>query len=217
MDNAKMPSMTLAFPNQLVQSIRKASQVERGMEDERKAKRETRAANGMLSGDGSITSLGPAGIPGSGTTGLLGERAPDVDTRRSVSKKEQKRQAEAKATEAQQHAATNKTMNMALGLGGALFGKKLSWMTKDNPSASNGFPVPSKASSNSQTQSRNLNGSGPGGPTGQTSSGKAFGELREDKEFGAGIQMRDVIATLEPDPKESRTLARAYTKLASKK
>ena len=171
----------------------------------------------MLSGDSSVATLASAGIAGSGTTGLLGERAPDVDTRRSVSKKEQKRQADAKATEAQQHAATNKTMNMALGLGGALFGKKLSWMTKDSPSGSNGFPVPSRASFNSQANSRTPNATGPGGSAGQTSGGKAFGEFREDKEFGAGIQMRDVITTLEPDPKEPKTLARAYMKLASKK
>lgn len=180
-------------------------------------KREKRAANGMLSGDGSIANLASAGIAGSSTAGLLGERAPDVDTRRSVSKKEQKRQADAKATEAQQHAATNKTMNMAIGLGGALFGKKLSWMTKDSPSGSNDFPVTSRTSSNSQAHSRTHNMTGPGGATGQTSSGKAFGEFREDKELGAGIQMRDVITTLEPDPKESKALARAYAKLTSKK
>ncbi|KAL2036822.1 hypothetical protein N7G274_010440 [Stereocaulon virgatum] len=41
---------------------------------------------------------------------------------------------------------------------------------------------------------------------------RAFGEFREDKEAGAGIQLRDVISALEHDGKERKALQRAYYK-----
>ena len=205
---------SIAFPNQLVKALRKAAQTEQALEEARKARREKRLANGSLSeAGGSSTASGNMAV--AGTSGLLGERAPDIDTKKTSSKKEQKRQAEAKATEAQQHAATNKTMNMALSLGGVM-GKKLSWMTKDSPSSNSGFPVLPRASSAPHGQAKNL-ASGPGTHKAQGLSRKSFGDFREDRETGAGIQMRDVVAILEPEPKERKSLARAYSRMGSKK
>ena len=120
--------------------------------------------------------------------------------KKAPNKKEQKRQAEAKATEAQQHAATNKTTNMALGL------KKKSWMSGGGGGGGSlglprvntqGLPRPSAA-----------NGAG-----GQLAPVKKYGDFREDKEHGKGIQLRDLIAVLETDGKDTKALARAYKKL----
>ena len=178
------------------------------MEEARAAKRSNRKANGLLSGEGSRAGSISLGTPGSGTSGVLGERAPDVDMRKVSSKKEQRRQADAKATEAQQHATTNNTLNMALG------GKKLSWMTTKNTPASNtGFPGPPRVNTNQSGQLKVTNGA-----TGASAHGKKhIGDFREDREGGAGIQMRDIVSVLEPESKEKMALARAYTKMSSKR
>ena len=208
----KTPIHAIAFPNQLVHALRKALQAEHTLEESRRAKREKRAANVSTEAAGASSVAG--GTAATATSGLLGERAPDIETKKGISKKEQKRQAEAKATEAQQYANTNKTMNMQLSLGGAT-GKRLDWMTKHTPSGSSGFPVQPRASSGSQGQSKTS--VGVGGPKVQVPSKKSLGDFREDKETGVGIQMRDVVAVLEPEPKERKALARAYFKMGSRK
>ena len=163
--------------------------------------------------DGGRSGSASLGTPAPGTLGLLGERAPDADSKKGISKKEQKRQAEAKVTEAQQHARTNDGIKMALGA----IGKKLSWMQKDTPSSSNGFPVQSKTAPRSQVRISSGSGTGIGEVSGQSVQGvRRYGDFREDKETGAGIQMRDVVSVLEPEPKEKRALARAFAKLGSR-
>ena len=184
---------------------------EKGAEEERLAKRARTAAGGALAGDtGRIGSVS-GGASRQNTPGLLGERAPDVDTKR-VTKKDQKRQAEAKATEAEQHAATNKTMNMTLDLGGSL-GKKLSWMQKDTSSSNRSGPLlPSRVNANSQGSSKpSAAQAARRGP--QLPSVKKHGEFREDKEDGSGIQVRDIIMALEADDKEKRALVKAHARL----
>lgn len=171
-----------------------------------------------MSGEGGKGDPASLGISAPGTpSGLLGERAPDVEVKKGITKKEAKRQAEAKATEAQQHAATNKTMNMALGLGGgALFGgKTISWLAgKGDQSSRSGFPVPPRVNTSNKGESRNPAQAGSSGAGGQLPSGKRkFGDFREDKETGAGIQLRDLVSVLEADGKEKKALARAYSKL----
>ena len=171
-----------------------------------------------MSGEGGRADSASGGTSAPGTpSGLLGERAPDVEVKKGITKKEAKRQADAKATEAQQHAATNKTMNMALGFGGgSLFGgKKISWLAgKGDQSGSNGFPVPPRVNTSNKGESRNAALAGSSGAGGQLPSGKRkFGDFREDKETGAGIQLRDLVSVLETDGKEKKALARAYSKL----
>ena len=189
------------------------AQSERTAEEERRAKREKRASNDGLSAEGgraNSISLGTSGV----TSGLLGDRALDIDIRKGVSKKEQKRQADAKATEAQLHADANKTANMSLSLGGSL-GKALSWMNVNKPASNSGFPVTSRTNTGSQSQSKTANGVSSGHNSHKTG-GKAFGDFREDKETGAGIQLRDVVGIMEPEPKERKALAKAYSKFATK-
>lgn len=209
-NSGKSPTTSITFPNLVVDALRQSSHAERAMEEERIAKRARRATAGSQAGDTSRAGSVVAGTPGSSTSGLLGERAPDVDTKRG-SKKDLKRQAEAKATEAQQAAATNKTTSMALGLGGSL-GKKLSWMSKDTLSGSSSSPVLARVNTNTQglLRSATTNGLGSSNPL---PVGRKFGQFREDRETGAGIQVRDVIHVLEADHKQKTALAKAYSTL----
>lgn len=124
------------------------------------------------------------------------------------SKKEQKRQAEIKATEAQQHASTTQTMNRALRIGGSL-GKKLSWM--ESSSGSSQSLVLPKVNTGSQgtskSSSKTVAGSGS-----QLPMGRKYGEFREDGATGADIQLRDLLSVLESDKKERKALQWAYAK-----
>ncbi len=141
-----------------------------------------------------------------------------------TTKKAAKKEAEAKATEAQQHQNTNATVSMALG-GGAknLFGKTkgYSWLDKKpNAGQMTGFPVPSKLNTAVKADAgpSAANNSVSAGPNGGflPAGGKRFGEWREDRERGAGIQLRDLVSVLESDGKERKVLSRLYTKLSSK-
>lgn len=217
-EGPKTPTSTIAFPNQIAQILRKISQAERVAEEARLAKRARRKASASLSVEGGRADSASVGASTPGTpSGLLGERAPDVEVKKSITKKEAKRQADAKATEAQQHAATNKTMNMALGFGGgSLFGgKKISWLAgKGDQSGSNGFPVPPRVNTSNKGDSRSSALASSSGTGGQLPSGRRkFGDFREDKETGAGIQLRDLVSVLETDGKAKKGLARAYSKL----
>ena len=191
------PATTIAFPNPVAEALRKAGQEERAAEQERLAKRARRSAAGSISSESG--SLGTA-VPG---LGLLGDRAPEVDVKRAPNKKEQKRQAEAKATEAQQHAATNKTTNMALGL------KKKSWMSGGGGGGGGGgsLGLP-RVNTQGLPRSSTANGTG-----GQLPPVKKYGDFREDKEHGKGIQLRDIVSVLETDEKEKKALAKAYSRL----
>ena len=146
-----------------------------------------------------------------GASGAPGDIAPEIETKRGSKAKEQKDAAARKATEAQQHAATTKTMNMALGLSGAM-GKKLSWMQKGTDTGpSNPFlPKPNNNAPTSKVGPSSVNGAG-----GSLPKNRQYGDLREDRTNGANIQLGDVISVLEHDAKENKTLQRAYHKQAN--
>ncbi|KAI9880263.1 MAG: hypothetical protein M1830_004608 [Pleopsidium flavum] len=228
-DGARSPIPTISFPNTLAQTLRNMSQSDRTFEESRLTKRARRTTGGStLTAEGSRSGSTPLGTPGSVTSsGLLGERAPDVKV---PTKKAAKKEAEAKATEAQQHQNTNATVSMALGSGGGarnLFGKKkggYSWLDK-KPGAGQmtGFPVPSKLNTADKADASisGVGGSSSGGVVAMNGSllppgGKRIGEWREDKERGAGIQLRDLVSALEGDGKEKRVLARLYSKMSSR-
>ena len=203
----------MTFPNQTVQVLRKAVNIGQTGDEERAAKRSKRAVNGIFTGEASRTGSVSVASTGTSIPATIGERAPDVDVKKG-SKKDQKRQADAKATEAQQHAATNQTMNMQLGFGK----KKPSWMTSGRDTASSsGFPVPSRVNTNLGAQNRTASGAVANGAGIQAQKKTQFGDFRDDKETGAGIQMRDVVLVLEPESKEKKSLAKAFTKLSSKR
>lgn len=196
---------TKAFPNPVAQFLRKAALAERAEEEERLATRARRTASKALTGDGSKSGATSVATSTPGTPGLPGERAPEPEIKKG-SKKEQKRQAEAKATEAHQHALTTQTMNRALRIGGSL-GKKLSWM--ESPSETS---TPSKVNTSSHGGSKSSTKTAAGSGS-QLPMGRNYGEFREDSANGAGIQLRDLISVMESDKKERKALQWAYTRL----
>ncbi|MCJ1247103.1 hypothetical protein MMC30_004314 [Trapelia coarctata] len=198
----------IPFPSQTIPALQKTATGDRSAEDERASKRAKRAAN-LLSAEVSRAGSVSGGTPGPGTPGMIGERAPEVEVKKG-NKKDQKKQADAKATEAQQHAATNQTMNMQLGFGK----KKPSWMTSTRDTSASNFPVPSRMNTSFSTN-KATNGLGANGLGGLPK--RQFGDFREDKETGAGIQMRDMALVLDPEWKEKKALAKAFTKLNQKK
>lgn len=198
----------IAFPNPVVYALRQIASADRAAEEERLAKRTRRAASAL--GDGNKSGTATLGGATPGPPGPLGERVPDVDTKR-VSKKEQKRQAEVKATEAQQHTATNQTTSMALGIGGSL-GKKLSWMQKPGLSGSGASSMLPRVNTGSQGAYKSSAAAGASSVS-QLHRIRQYGGFREDKEAGAGIQLRDIIFALESDGKDKLALAKAYAKL----
>ena len=208
-DVSQTPTTPIAFPNPVAYALRQIASADRAAEEERLAKRTRRAASAV--GDGNKSGTATLGGATPGPPGPLGERAPDVDTKR-VSKKEQKRQAEVKATEAQQHTATNQTTSMALGIGGSL-GKKLSWMQKPGPSGSGASSsMLPRVNTGSQGASKS-SAAAVASSASQLHRIRQYGSFREDKEAGAGIQLRDIIFALESDGKDKMALAKAYAKL----
>ena len=186
---------TIQFANPVVQALQKIIKDERAQEEERLAKRRRREAKAE------------ANSGGSATTGPIADVAPDVDTRKGSKIKEA---AAKKVNEAAQHAATTKTMNMALGLSGRA---TPSWMKK-GPDTTHSNPfLPNKPKAGPQglkTGTTGVNGTGSGLPK-----SRVFGQFREDRETGSGIQLRDVISVLEHDGKEKRALQRAYSRLGA--
>ena len=199
-DNA---SKTIQFPNALAPYYQESVKKNLSAEERRAAKRQKRANNEISPTDASRANSisGP---------GLLANGVSEIDTKKLPSKKESKRQETAKATEAQQHAATQQTMKMQLGGRSA----QRSWMTNSaKPALGMGFPV--------QNRKPPLGGqarpaTGPGGTGAQAGKRKAADDFREDGEMGLKIQLRDILLSLEGDVKEGKALARAYRKLDSR-
>ncbi|CAD6592833.1 MAG: hypothetical protein ASARMPREDX12_006518 [Alectoria sarmentosa] len=186
---------TIQFANPVVQALQKITKDERAQEEERLAKRRRRAAKADTNGTGSPT-------PGS-----LGDIAPDVDTRKGNKNREA---AAKKVNEAAQHAATTKTMNMALGFGSRA---TPSWMKKGADTSPSNPYLSNKTKAGPQSSkggAPGMNGAGSGLPK-----SRVFGQFREDKETGSGIQLRDVVSVLEHDGKEKKALQRAYSRLGA--
>lgn len=183
---------TIQSGNSVAEALQTISKIERAQEEERLKRRRRREGN----------KSGP-GTPG--TPGTIGEVAPEVE--RKGGKAKEKMDATArKALETQQHATTTKTMNMALGIG-----KQKSWMQKgaDAGHVNTFLQKPNTTAQTTKAGTLNADGVASSLPKNRT-----FGEFREDRETGAGIQLRDVVAVLENDGKEKRALQRAYGRFA---
>ena len=204
-DNGQAPS-TVTFSNPVAQALQKISKAERAQEEERLAKRNRRAG-----GESSRTASVSAGTPAS--SGTLGEVAPEADPKKAGKAKDKMDATAKKALETQQHAATTKTMNMALGLSGTM-GKKLSWMKggADAPPSNPYLQKPNPKVEATKANTSNANGIGSSLPK-----SRSFGDFREDKETGSGIQLRDIVSVLESDGKEKKSLQRAYGRFGTLK
>ncbi|QSZ35016.1 hypothetical protein DSL72_007878 [Monilinia vaccinii-corymbosi] len=187
-------TQTKSFGSDVASTLRKAATKEQEAEEARLRKRKARE-----SGDGSrVGSINP-GTPGS--------IAPDI-LDKPPTKKEMKRKAEAKTSEAASHAAANVTTGQFLG-GRNVFGKKkqYSWMTAGSNS---GTSTPGKI----MAQGLGASSSSPivsPGPEKLTIDGvRRLGTWREDGVKGRNIQLRDWIMVLEDDGREKKALQKAY-------
>ena len=188
---------TVQFANPVVQALQKIIKDERAQEEERLAKRRRREAKADTNGSGSAN------------TGPLGEIAPEIDTKKGNKNKILEAAAK-KENEAAQHAATTKTMNMALGFGSRA---TPSWMKKGADTTHSNPFLPNKPKAGPQSSkggATGVNGTGSGLPK-----SRVFGQFREDRETGSGIQLRDLVSVLEHDGKEKKALQRAYSKLGA--
>ncbi len=207
-DSAKSPGASITFPNHTAQTLRGLAQGERISEEARLARRSRRTAGSTTSAEGSKASTPGPGAGG----GLLGERAPEVEVKKMTKKELAKHST--KESEAYAHSEANKTANRMLG-GGSLFGKKkgYSWMKQG---ATSGTSTPSRLDTGVGGPSTvDIPGTGSAGSA-LLGTGRRFGEWREDRERGAGVQIRDWVSVLEADGKEKKSLTRAYSRLKSK-
>jgi hypothetical protein len=182
-------------------------------EEARAAKRAKRSTETILGEGGSVVRPDSADIPGSGASTPIGERAPSID-KKGISKKEAKKLMDAKANEAQQHQQSVETARMATQtmMSGGMFGKKktYSWLNR-GPAAGSGFSTPTRINNPPTPAAVSTDKTPrPGEPA--TVPSKQLGAWREDKEKGAGIQVRDILFMLELDGRASRHIQKAYSK-----
>lgn len=211
-NGAQTPTSTMAFPNELAKQLRGLAAREREAEDARLAKRARRASNAPgADGDKGST----PGTPASGAAGgLLGERAPEAPEPKKLTKKEQAKLHSARLDEAHQHSTANATATSFLGGGSSRFGSKksYSWLTSGSGTSTPTRPNPVGGG---------LLGGGNADPRPATpgligltgNAGRRLGEWREDREKGAGIQLRDWVNTLEMEKMEKKGILRGYSKL----
>ena len=175
--------------NPTVQALQQTMKQDNIDEEKRLAKRAERRAKKAAVEGGTFE--------GAGTPGILGDVAPNID----IKKAPKKGKAADNVSQAQQLNALNNTTQMALG------GKKMpSWMSGASKGPTNPYLARPNAVVKKETPS-NAVGSGNSLPKNQ-----AFGDFREDKEGGNGIQLRDLIVVLEQSVKgmEKKALQRAY-------
>jgi len=192
----------LSAPNRIAEVFRKIAQKDRAAEEARLTKRSKRAAPAEPDSgrSGSISTPGGADMPG----------APVPEGDRKITKKDRKI-AESRFTEAQQHKAANETARLATAgiLGG--FGKKkkpYSWM---NSGTSTPQPGASPAPQSGRAASQVASSSTPNAAPNQASSSQnSFGDWDESKD--GGVQARDVLLVLETDGRAPKSLMRGYNR-----
>ncbi|EON96241.1 putative tpa inducible protein [Phaeoacremonium minimum UCRPA7] len=187
--------------NYLAQAMREIGKADRDAEEARLRKRQKRQQGDVSTAPSRAGSVAPA-TPGS--------VAPEPE--KAPTKKELKKNAQAKLADASNAANVNRTTMAFLGGMGKKKGKSYSWMSGGGAS---GASTPSKI----QTQGL------PGTP-GATPSAKApedtrltqegrhkLGTWREYSEKGKNVQLRDWVVVLERDGREKAALQFAYDKL----
>lgn len=195
--------------NETISTVRDVARTERDWEELRLRKRNARK-------DGTTESVAPsrAGSVGPGTPGSTPAGDAATPKKEGLTKKEQRKNAAAKAAEASNHASQNLTSSMFVGKMGSVFGKKkYNWMTGGGRS---GASTPQR----SGTPGPGGNAAAAPAPAPEsmpltTDSRNRLGNWREDREKGRGVQLRDWIAALEADGLEHSALQGAYNSLDS--
>ncbi|KAL8810142.1 MAG: hypothetical protein Q9223_002574 [Gallowayella weberi] len=206
------PPAQKPFPlNPVTSTLRTAYLAERKAEEERLAKRARRAKSDNP--DDPSSASGSAGGSGAATPGSAAPDISSIDLKKMPTKKELKRQAESRVSDAAQARATNQSLGMALG------GAKKSWMTGGTTTVHSNPMLPkvntnAGAAGSSQSSSKALLVNGGGGTAGSGLPRMRVFDLREDGAKGVGIQLRDLLAVMERERKEKRALAKSYLKIA---
>ncbi|KAL4978449.1 hypothetical protein BDW66DRAFT_130396 [Aspergillus desertorum] len=179
-------------------------------EEARTAKRAKRSTS-LILGEGGTPRPDSVDVSGSGALTPIGERAPNIG-KGGLTKKEARKLADAKQNEAQQHQQSVETARMATQtmMSGGMFGKKksYSWLQR-GPATGSGFSTPARINPPTISASQEKTAR-PGEPV--TVPTKRLGTWREDKEKGAGIQVRDILFMLESDGRAARHIQKAYSK-----
>lgn len=189
--------------NHLASAIREAGRGDRSLEEARLRKRQRRLNPEAATGPSRAGSAAPL-TPGS--------VAPEPEIK-APSKKELKKGAAARLTEASSTATANQTLQHLMGgFGGRKKGKQYAWMTAGTSGAS----TPTRGASAQDTAGVPLATPGAKGPekTNFTPDGRyRLGSWREDGDKGRNIQLRDWVTALEFDGTDVRAIQDAYMKL----
>jgi hypothetical protein len=219
-------STPASYTARVTKALRDAARKEFEAEEARLARRMARQSTlppttTVTNGDSptKTTSSSQPGTPSaSGSSAPIGERAPEVDSKKgSKQTKEQRKQAESKADEARLHMSANSTASMMLGNRFGNKKKKYSWMTTSgggNNAGGPGTPSIGPAASTVSTPGGLATGD-PNAIPGSYAASKVhkIGDWREDSPNAVGIQMRDWIAAFEADGREKLSLLKAYARL----
>lgn len=201
---------TDATPQSLASRYLALSNKDLSAEQARAAKRAKRNADSIIS-EANGGSRTPSIDVGSGATTPLPQVAAALD-KKSATKKEAKRQLDARATEAQQHQQSVETARKALS--STLFGgskkRTYSWLNKGSSVNSASSPRPlSPALGASVGNAANVSEK-KRTDSFATAEISRLGDWREDK--SGGIQVRDILFVLEQDGRGSRHVQKAYCK-----
>ncbi|KAJ5819044.1 hypothetical protein N7474_004635 [Penicillium riverlandense] len=204
--NAGAAKASLKRPYEIYRAI---ARKEAAQEERREAKRNKRGASAIL-GEGTPQRSDSIDM-GSAPSTPIGERAPSFNPK-SISKKEQKKMMDAKASEVQQHQQSVETARLATNsmlstrrFGGAK--KSYSWL-KPGGSSSGFTPVRPAPSTPTATPDKPTQ---PGEAT-PSQPKRRLGTWREDQEKGLGIQVRDILFMLEVDGRGMKHLQKGYLK-----
>lgn len=185
--------------HKIAEVFRRVSQADRAAEEARLAKRARRSAsaNPEAGRSGSIST--PSALD-------IASMSP-LESEKKTTKKD-KKLAESKFTEAQQHKSANETARGALGSLIGKKGKSYSWMTGGtNTPKTVSSPIPTPARTNSTVATSSSSAPNGARPADTPRRGQ-FGDWDEDKD--PGIQARDVLLVLETDGKAPRSLMKGY-------
>lgn len=203
-----------AVPNTLADKYLVLSTKDMSNEQARAAKRAKRNADAIINetNPGSRTPSLDMGSGAATPTSQAAAVAMALD-KKGITKKEAKKQLDARASEAQQHQQSVETARKALS--STLFGgskkRNYSWLNKGAAANNVSSPRPhspalggAAASSATDRHERKRNDST------ATAAVSRLGDWREDN--AAGIQVRDILFMLEQDGRGSRHVQKAYSK-----
>jgi len=194
---------TVAAPHRIAAVFQKVAQAERAAEEARRAKRAKRRA--------AATAEGPSAAAAADATAEAALAAV-LDPERKTTKKERKL-AESKFSEQQQHKSANEAARMAVsGLLGGRFGSKrqktYDWMNAGKGGGGSPGGTPGRPLASTSTSAAATPGAERPRPVPKD---KQFGLWDEDRD--PGIQARDVLLVLEDDGRAPRSFVRGYSLL----